>query len=172
MDLMTEFWSSDKTKLQEFRTQLSRKLLEVTHIEGLKYRQMWASEFYRTDCSQVDIFVQQYLVLHIFAMFKHFRNELIAALPDEATFVRQYWNYLQRCCLDSLKVECTVAVEKAIPDMVASLRKAWETRTIPLFQTFQIEYDPALFETTKEPPPSEPIKRGRPKQTGKRKKME
>lgn len=161
---MTEFWQMSKEELGEIRQDLGKKMLEVTHIEELKYRQMWASDFYRTDCSRVDIFVQQYLVLHVFSMFEHFRDQLIESLPQESEFILNYWDFLQKCCADSLKIECTVAVQSGIPRMVSTLKNAWENRIIPPFQTFQEQYDPALFETKKEVPPAEPTKRGRPKQ--------
>jgi hypothetical protein len=171
MDLMTEFWKMNKKELHSIRQELGPKLLEAMHIEELRYNQMWVADFYRTDCSNVDIFVQQYLILHIFAMFDHFKEELLEALPHDRQFVETYWDYLQRCCADSLKVECTIAVESAIPRMVETLKTSWERRSIPAFETFQEQYDPKLFETKELPPPIAPIKRGRPKQGGRTKRQ-
>jgi hypothetical protein len=82
MDLMTEFWKMDKKELHSIRQELGPKLLEAMHIEELRYNQMWVADFYRTDCSNVDIFVQQYLILHIFAMFDHFKEELLANISE------------------------------------------------------------------------------------------
>jgi len=167
LDLMSDFWASDKAQLQTLRKKLAKKLLKLCYIEEYKYRQVWMKAWFSADCSNAEIWVQQYQMLHLFNFFDHFKVMLLEQLPDEKEFVEKYWTYLKLCCADSLKVECTRAHEAALPNLVESLRYAWQSRVVPEFQSFQIHYDVVL-------PKEEPAKRKTPvgpRQTKKTKKQ-
>lgn len=113
--------------------------------------------WFSADCSEAEIWVQQYQILHIFNFFDHFKTMLLEQLPDEREFIESYWAYLKQCCEDSLKIECTRAHE-TLPNLVESLRYAWQSRIVPEFQSFQIHYDVVLpvEEPTKRKGPSGP----------------
>jgi len=138
---MSDFWASDKDQLQKQRELLAKKVLKFCYIEEYKYRQLWMKAWFSADCSAAELWVQQYQILHIFNFFDHFKEMLLEQLPNEKEFVESYWNYLKLCCADSLKIECTRAVEGAVPNLVESLRYAWQSRVVPEFQSFQIHYD-------------------------------
>lgn len=149
---MGEFWAASVDELQQYREQLGNKILEICYIEEFRTRLLWLNAFFKADCRQAESFVQRYVILFVFSLFQHWEELALAQHPTEEEFIKNYWIYLRQCCYDALKIECTRACESGIPRMVESLREAWQSRTIPVFESFQVPYDL--------PPPSEePVKR-------------
>jgi len=155
--LLDDFWSAEesieqeKAKLQRARINLSKKVLELSYIEEFRTRLIYVRDLLQTDCSNTETFAQRYLILLAFVLFDDFEQIALGQHPSEQDFIRSYWAYMKLCCEDALKIECTQAVNDGIPRMIESLRSAWTSRTVPEFQSFQIEYDTPL--------PEEPVKR-------------
>jgi hypothetical protein len=154
---LDDFWSAEesieqeKAKLQRARIDLSKKVLELSYIEEFRTRLIYVRDLLQTDCSNTETFAQRYLILLAFFLFDDFEQIALEQHPFEQDFIRSYWAYMKLCCEDALKIECTLAVHDGIPRMVESLRSAWDSRVVPEFQSFQIEYNTPL--------PEEPVKR-------------